>query len=55
MKTYENLVHMKYNPKVSYFRKTLKTVQLPVAHACNPRYLGGRDQEHEDFKASPGK
>jgi hypothetical protein len=25
-----------------------------VAHACNPNYSGGRDQE-DQFKASPGK
>jgi hypothetical protein len=26
-----------------------------VAHACNPSYSGGRDQEDGSFKASQGK
>jgi hypothetical protein len=24
-----------------------KSGQVPVAHACNPTYLGGRDQEDQ--------
>jgi hypothetical protein len=26
-----------------------------VAHACNPSYLGGRDQENCGLKPAPGK
>jgi hypothetical protein len=26
------------------------TEQLPVAHACNPSYLGGKDQEDQGSK-----
>jgi hypothetical protein len=26
-----------------------------VAHACNPSYLGGRDQEDHGLKPAPGK
>jgi hypothetical protein len=33
----------------------LKKGQMPVAHACNPSYSGGRDQEDLGFKASLGK
>jgi hypothetical protein len=28
------------------------TCWVPVAHACNPSYLGGRDQEGGDLKPS---
>jgi hypothetical protein len=27
--------------------------QVPVAHACNPSYLGGRDQEDHSSKPAP--
>jgi hypothetical protein len=27
----------------------------PVAHACNPSYSGGRDQEDHGSKPAPGK
>jgi hypothetical protein len=27
----------------------------PVAHPCNPSYLGGRDQEDYSLKTAPGK
>jgi hypothetical protein len=29
--------------------KITKSSQAPVAHACNPSYLGGRDQEDCGF------
>jgi hypothetical protein len=29
--------------------------QVPVAHACNPSYSGGRDQEDQGSKPNPGK
>jgi hypothetical protein len=28
---------------------------VPVAHACNPSYSGGRDQEDHGLKPAPGK
>jgi hypothetical protein len=34
---------------------TLYTDQVPVAHACNPSYLGVRDQEDGDLKSTLGK
>jgi hypothetical protein len=29
--------------------------QVPVAHACNPSYSGGRDPGESWFEASPGQ
>jgi hypothetical protein len=29
--------------------------QAPVAHACNPSYSGGRDQEDHSSQPAPGK
>jgi hypothetical protein len=29
--------------------------QVPVAHACNPRYSGGRDQEDHGSKPAQAK
>jgi hypothetical protein len=28
---------------------------VPVAHACNPSYSGGRDQDDHGKKPTPGK
>jgi hypothetical protein len=30
-------------------------LQVLMAHACNPSYSGGRDQEDGGFKAAPAK
>jgi hypothetical protein len=33
-----------------------KLTPVPVAHICNPSYLGGRDQEDlQVFRANPSK
>jgi hypothetical protein len=31
-------------------KKKAKPLQVPVAHDCNPRYSGGRDQEDRGSK-----
>jgi hypothetical protein len=36
-------------------KKKLHCSRAPVAHSCNPSYLGGRDQQDGGLKASPGK
>jgi hypothetical protein len=33
-----------------YGAQELKFCQAPVAHACNPSYSGGRDQEDQGLK-----
>jgi hypothetical protein len=32
---------------LEYFKKKKKVCPAPVAHACNPSYLGDRDQEDQ--------
>jgi hypothetical protein len=36
-------------------QKTNKTSQAPMAHSCNPSYLGGRDQEDCGSEPALGK
>nr|XP_020008023.1 X-ray radiation resistance-associated protein 1-like [Castor canadensis] len=40
---------------VSFFNKTSSKSRAPVAHACNPSYSGGRDQEDRGFKPARAK
>jgi hypothetical protein len=47
-------------PLVSYSNtkgtsKMLTERQAPVAHACNPSYSGGRQQDDHDLKSAPDK
>jgi hypothetical protein len=35
--------------------KELKISQMPVAHTCNPGYLGGCDQEDQGSRPAPAK
>jgi hypothetical protein len=35
--------------------KDVQISQAPVAHACNPNYSGGRDQEDHGSKPARGK
>jgi hypothetical protein len=48
-----SIVAEKFTEKIStsLHDKSLDRSQVPVAHACNPRYSGGRDQ----LEISPGK
>jgi hypothetical protein len=36
-------------------KKETKRSQAPVAHACNPSYSGGRDQEDRSLKPTQAK
>jgi hypothetical protein len=38
--------------RLTSVRKVINSQAL-VAHACNPRYSGGRDQEDHDLKPGP--
>jgi hypothetical protein len=40
---------------MEFLIKTCVTHQAPVAHACNPSYLGGRDQEDYGLKSPQSK
>jgi hypothetical protein len=40
---------LKFPVKINFFQKDLAS-WVPVAHACNPSYSEGRDQEHCSLK-----
>jgi hypothetical protein len=43
---------LRTNPNTTKINKNIHPCQAPVAHACNPSYSGGRDQEDLGSKSA---